>query len=250
MAVYACSRPCGRPCMWPNMHTATCACSRTQIQPMHACGRTCTWQFVRMAERACGRQLVSAEQETNNRTRPRADAHSAEWKVTTHVFVDQSVTNDETAHASAHTCSTAGHVRACRRGRGCTLAESGCTLALTGYSFQLIRSTGPTLVFFLVNGSSVNCVGQAALFITPQVLTCKIFANGTRSRAGRALPGGSMAASGQEDAASEEVLTNTLLGRCLPTPPSCGLGPACPFAVSFWVFMSFCLGSCSILGTA
>ena len=92
MAVYACSRPCGRPCMWPNMHTATCACSRTQIQPMHACGRTCTWQFVRMAERACGRQLVSAEQETNNRTRPRADAHSAEWKVTTHVFVDQSVT--------------------------------------------------------------------------------------------------------------------------------------------------------------
>ena len=26
--------------------------------------------------------------------------------------------------------------------------------------------------------------------------------------------------------------------------------PACPFAVSFWVFLSFCFGSCSILGPA
>ena len=29
-----------------------------------------------------------------------------------------------------------------------------------------------------------------------------------------------------------------------------GNSPACPFAVSFWVFVSFCFGSCSILGPA
>ena len=48
---------------------------------------------------------------------------------------------------------------------------------------------------------------------------------------------------------SHNIVTLELPDECLNSP-ECGNNPAYPFAVSFWVFVSFCFGSCSILGPA